>query len=102
MLTRHTSTLQSVFRQANDSTICDQAPDINLGGKLELDKEVYMRFVGTNDTVPFYYTDDNIVDIPKYTVDNFNSVTNQLDCTDACYQFSQMSIFSEFLGNYFE
>ena len=84
--TRHTNTLQLAFRQANDPTRCNQAPDINLGDKLELDKEVYVRFVGTNDTVPFYYTGDNIIEIPKCTVDNFNSVNNHLvGDTEICY-----------------
>ena len=86
---QHTSTLQLAFRHANDPTRCDRAPVINLDDKLDLDKEIYVRFVDIDDIddiVPFYYIDDNIVEIPKCTTNNFNSANNNLvGNTEICY-----------------
>ena len=65
---------------------CDQAPDIDLAGKLILDTEVYVRFANSIDLNPFYYMSDNTVDIPKCTDTNFDSVSNRLlNDTMICY-----------------
>ncbi len=85
----HIDTLYLQFRQANDPSRCDQAPDISFDGKLDLSKEIYVRFADTDDKVPFYYINDtgsNLVDIPKCTDTNFDSSTNRLlDNTQVCY-----------------
>ena len=67
---------------------CDQAPDIDLDGKLILDTEVYVRFANSIDLNPFYYVSDsdNTVDIPKCTDTNFDSASNRLqNDTMICY-----------------
>ena len=67
---------------------CDQAPDIDLDGKLILDTEVYVRFANSIDLNPFYYVSDsdNTVDIPKCTDTNFDSASNKLlNAAMICY-----------------
>ena len=78
---QHTNTLKISFRSADDPTRCDQAPDVNLTDKLTLDKEVFVRFVGTDGQVPFYY-DGTVNTIPKCTSDNFDgtSITSGKIC----------------------
>ena len=82
---QHTNSLQLQFRESDDLTRCDQAPNILFNDKLELNKEVYVRFVGTDGQIPFYYTNE-IVEIPKCTTDNFDDNTDTLlNNTEICY-----------------
>ena len=83
---QHTNALQLQFRESDDPTRCDAAPNILFNEKLSLNKEVYVRFAGTSEQVPFYYTDNEVTEIPKCNTDNFDSATNQLlDGTETCY-----------------
>ena len=81
----HTNTLKISFRNANDITRCDDTPDINLDGKLELDKEVYVRFVGTDGQTPFYHTGGNLVEVAKCTSSNFDDSTSAITSGEICY-----------------
>ena len=67
---------------------CDQAPDINLDEKMDLDTNVYVRFANSIDKNPFYYANgnDNVTGIPKCSSENFDSTDNALlDDTEICY-----------------
>ena len=82
---QHTNSLQLQFRESDDPTRCDQAPNILFNDKLSLNKEVYIRFVGTDGQIPFYYTNE-IVEIPKCTTDNFDDNTDTLlNNIETCY-----------------
>ena len=82
---QHTNSLQLQFRESDDISRCDQAPNILFNDKLSLNKEVYVRFVGTDGQIPFYYTDE-IVEISKCTADNFDDNTDTLlNNTEICY-----------------
>ena len=82
---QHTNSLQLQFRESNDISRCDQAPNVLFNDKLSLNKEVYVRFVGTDGQIPFYYTNE-IVEILKCTADNFDDNTDTLlDNTEICY-----------------
>ena len=67
---QHTNSIQLQFRESDDPTRCDQAPNILFNDKLELNKEVYVRFVGTDGQIPFYYT--NEIYQVKYIFSNYN------------------------------
>ena len=83
---QHTNSLQLQFRESEDETRCDSAPNVLFNEKLSLNKEVYVRFAGTSDQLPFYYTNDEVTEIPKCTTNNFDSVNNQLvGDTEICY-----------------
>ena len=86
----HSTTLQLSFRNADDPTRCDESPDIDLTGKLTLDKEIFVRFANT-DNVPFYY-DGTVNSIPKCSTNNFDSTANTLKNTEICYGTSGSDI----------
>ena len=81
---QHTNTLNLKFRQSTQDNRCGGSPTIDLTGKLVLGKEVYVRFVGTNGQIPFYYNGSVVTEIPKCTDANFN--TNRLiGDAEICY-----------------
>ena len=82
----HSTALQLSFRNADDPTRCDESPDINLAGKLVLDKEIFVRFANT-DNVPFYY-DGTVHNIPKCITSNYDNTTNTLKSGEICYGVS--------------
>ena len=82
---QHTNSLQLQFRESDDLTRCDQAPNILFNDKLTLNKEVYVRFVGTDGQIPFYYTDE-VTEMPKCTTNNFDDNTDTLlNNIEICY-----------------
>ena len=83
---QQTRTLEINFRQSSDQTRCDTAPVITFDDKLDLSKEIYVRFVGTHDHVPFYMNGTSNIAIPKCTDTNFDDTTNTLiGNTEICY-----------------
>ncbi len=83
---QHTNTLNLKFRQSTEGNRCGGSPSIDLAGKLVLGKEAYVRFVGTNGQVPFYYNGSDTTEILKCSSANFNNVTSQLiGDTETCY-----------------
>ena len=83
--TEHKRTLSINFRESTDPTRCGDHPNINLDGKLNLDTNVYVRFVGELGNIPFYH-DGKPHNIPICNRNNFDISTNTLKGnTKICY-----------------
>ena len=82
----HTQT-HSSYSSDNQTIRLDViTPVITFDDKLELSQEIYVRFAGTDGQTPFYHIDDDTVEIPKCTIDNFGKTSSTLrENAEICY-----------------
>ena len=83
-ITNISNVLYVQFREHSPDR-CDQSPDIDLTGNLDLDTNIYVRFSNAVGLNPFYSNGTSISPIPKCDITNFDDTTNTLNNINTCY-----------------